>query len=83
MDALYLCCGHFEIEIRVSTATASVGREKISQTGGRTRDSLNLVRVRYRYATQPVSGGIINSNSVMAVYRVDNDGILGSDMIAI
>jgi hypothetical protein len=34
-----------------------VGREKIGQTGGRTRDSLNLARVRCRYATQPVSGG--------------------------
>jgi hypothetical protein len=40
----------------------AVGREKIGQTRARTRDSLNLVRVRYRYASQPVAGGIINSN---------------------
>jgi hypothetical protein len=41
----------------------SVGREKIGQTGVRTWDSLNVVRVCYRYATQSVVGGIINSNT--------------------
>jgi hypothetical protein len=40
-----------------------VGREKIGQTGVRIWGSLNLVRVHYRYATQPMSGGIINSNT--------------------
>jgi hypothetical protein len=30
-----------------------VGRENTGQTGVRTRDSLNLVRVRCRYATRP------------------------------
>jgi hypothetical protein len=39
-----------------------VVREMVGQTGVRTWDFLNLVRVRYRYATQLVSGGIINSN---------------------
>jgi hypothetical protein len=30
-----------------------VGREKVGQTGGRTQDPLNLVRVRCHYDTQP------------------------------
>jgi hypothetical protein len=47
--------------VAFSTGCSIVGREKIGQTGVRTRDSLNLVRVLYRYATQPVVGGIINS----------------------
>ena len=48
-----------------------VGREKIGPTGVRTRDSLNLVRARYRYATQPVVGGVINSNTNDLVERRD------------
>ena len=39
-------------------------KKKIGQTGVRTWNSLNLVRVRYRYATQLVVGGIIDSNDL-------------------
>jgi hypothetical protein len=47
----------------------SVGREKIGQTGVRTRDSLNLVRVRTATlpSQQPVVGGTINPNPVWVV----------------
>jgi len=41
----------------------AAGRERIGPTGVRTRDSLNLVRVRYLYVTRPVVGGIIKSNT--------------------
>lgn len=41
---------------------APVGREKSGRTGHRTRNSLNLVRVRYCYAIQPVREIIINSH---------------------
>jgi hypothetical protein len=50
-----------------------VGREKISHTGVRTRDSLNLVRVRYCYATQPVVGRVINSN-ILSIQDEDRTG---------
>lgn len=39
-----------------------VERERKGQTGNRTCNSLNSVRVRCRYATLPVSGRIINSS---------------------
>jgi len=43
-------------------------KRKDGPTGVRTRDSLNLVRVRCHYATRPVVGGIINSNSYNREY---------------
>jgi hypothetical protein len=48
----------------------SVGREKIGQTGVRTRDSLNTVRVRCRYAiwpSTPALSGRIYTRPLLAV----------------
>jgi len=69
-----LCTFYFVIPVASGRTTSCNGicvvlaclcrKKKDRQTGVRTRDSLNLVRVRYRYATQPVVGGIINSNSL-------------------
>jgi len=45
-----------------------LGREKIDPTGVRTRDSLDLVGARYRYATQPV---LEESSTPTKIYLYD------------
>ena len=42
------------------------------RTGGRTWDSLQLIRTRYLYSSQTVSGGITNSNTW---YQITGDRI--------
>jgi hypothetical protein len=54
-----------------------VGGEKIGQTRDRTWDTPDSRRARYRYTTQPVSGGIINSNSMVVALFVEVDRIMG------
>jgi hypothetical protein len=47
-------------------------KRKDRPDGGQTRDSLNLVSVCYRYATQPVSGETIDSNTIPTPYSFEN-----------